>query len=312
MESFIKKYTSLELTVYKKENIDEANALLSRLIKEFEGIVADRGAIMAAKSSSPVRVLVVDDNAFDRQGLVRFLIRSGYEVVTAENGKDALAQLPGEKIDLIITDFQMPEMDGLDLLDQIKRGNLFQGPIVLNTNMSEAITRGAAAKRNLSPILEGVQIIGKSREEMASSLESLKKAGLLPANSSPTADGKDVGGINLDPSLLNLQIKRDKNWVPLPMDQQPPIENMNIEGFYPVIINVTPLPSLPILLGLEDGVAPDSAGKENTAAPSGQQKLSLRELSPAEHKARERDIIRIFTLPQSLPSSKGRDERKLG
>ena len=59
---------------------------------------------------------------------------------------------------------------------------------------------------------------------------------------------KPVGGINLDPSLLDLQIKRDGNGVPLPLLMQP-IGDMKIEGFFPVIINITPV-SLPLLLGL--------------------------------------------------------------
>jgi len=59
------------------------------------------------------------------------------------------------------------------------------------------------------------------------------------------------GGINLDPAMLNLQIKRDGKGIPLPINQQP-IGNMKIDGFMPVIINVTPINDLPLLLGLND------------------------------------------------------------
>ena len=62
----------------------------------------------------------------------------------------------------------------------------------------------------------------------------------------------DVGGIDLNPVMLDLQIKRDENGVPLPLPQQP-IGDMKIDGFYPVIINVTPIPSLPALLGMAEG-----------------------------------------------------------
>jgi hypothetical protein len=58
------------------------------------------------------------------------------------------------------------------------------------------------------------------------------------------------GGIDFNPALLDLQIKRDGNGVALPMNLQP-IEVMNIEGFLPVIINITPVVNLPLLLGLE-------------------------------------------------------------
>ncbi len=60
---------------------------------------------------------------------------------------------------------------------------------------------------------------------------------------------KRVGGINLDPKLLDLQIKRDGNGIPLPMNAQP-IRNMKIDGFFPVIINITPVQNLPFLLGI--------------------------------------------------------------
>ncbi|MCK5082887.1 MAG: hypothetical protein KAR31_08270, partial [Candidatus Omnitrophica bacterium] len=72
-------------------------------------------------------------------------------------------------------------------------------------------------------------------------------------------DGKRVGGINLNPELLDLQIKRDGNGVPLPMNLQP-IHRMKIDGFVPVIINVTPVVNLPLLLGFADSDKPfDSA-----------------------------------------------------
>lgn len=67
-----------------------------------------------------------------------------------------------------------------------------------------------------------------------------------------------VGGINFDPTLLNLQIRRDGQGVPLPLPQQN-LENININGLYPVIINILPVnvQTLPLLGQLE--TAPDVA-----------------------------------------------------
>ena len=59
-----------------------------------------------------------------------------------------------------------------------------------------------------------------------------------------------IGGIDLNPALMDLQIKRDGNGVPLPFNLQP-AEIMNIEGLLPVIINVTPVLNVPLLLGLD-------------------------------------------------------------
>ncbi len=66
------------------------------------------------------------------------------------------------------------------------------------------------------------------------------------------------GGIDFDPSKLNLQIKRDGRGVPLPLPQQN-LENININGLYPVIINIMPIntQTLPILSQVN--VKPDVA-----------------------------------------------------
>ncbi len=62
--------------------------------------------------------------------------------------------------------------------------------------------------------------------------------------------GQDtVGGIDLNPENLNMQIKRDGNGVPLPMQD---IQNIEINGFIPIIINITPVYNLPLLLGVHE------------------------------------------------------------
>ncbi len=79
------------------------------------------------------------------------------------------------------------------------------------------------------------------------------------AANAPVVRKTPVGGINLDPALLDLQIKRDANGVPLPIFQQP-LKDFKIDGFLPVIINVTPITNLPLLLGIaipKDGVPVD-------------------------------------------------------
>lgn len=58
------------------------------------------------------------------------------------------------------------------------------------------------------------------------------------------------GGIDLNPALLDLQIKQDANGIPLPLPQQP-IESMSIEGFIPIIIQAIPI-NLPLLLGIAE------------------------------------------------------------
>ena len=68
------------------------------------------------------------------------------------------------------------------------------------------------------------------------------------------------GGIDLNAAMLDLQIKRDANGVALPMKFQN-VQNINIDGFFPVIINITPVTSLPLLSELQkkEGQNPRSA-----------------------------------------------------
>ncbi|MBP9853300.1 MAG: hypothetical protein KBD53_00355 [Candidatus Omnitrophica bacterium] len=79
--------------------------------------------------------------------------------------------------------------------------------------------------------------------------------GDMKVNGVPVSNTKNPetpGGIDLNPELLDLQIKRDGNGIPLPMLQQPADLLKNIEGFIPVIINLTPVTNMPFLLGLVD------------------------------------------------------------
>lgn len=67
------------------------------------------------------RILVVDDEEGIREALLRFLTRSGHEVLTASNGKAALDQLHRGSMDLIITDVFMPDMDGVEFALKLRK-----------------------------------------------------------------------------------------------------------------------------------------------------------------------------------------------
>jgi len=67
------------------------------------------------------RILVVDDEENTRIALTRLLSREGYEVNTAANGLEALSCLRDRPAELIITDLNMPEMNGLAFLRELNR-----------------------------------------------------------------------------------------------------------------------------------------------------------------------------------------------
>lgn len=65
-------------------------------------------------------ILAVDDSASMRQ-MVSFTLRSsGYEVIEAVDGQDALDKLASREVDLVLTDQNMPRMDGLTLIRQLR------------------------------------------------------------------------------------------------------------------------------------------------------------------------------------------------
>jgi DNA-binding NtrC family response regulator len=67
------------------------------------------------------RILVVDDDAAMRIVLERTLTRDGHDVTLAINGADALRVLETSSFDLIITDLVMPDVEGLQLLREIRK-----------------------------------------------------------------------------------------------------------------------------------------------------------------------------------------------
>jgi DNA-binding NtrC family response regulator len=67
------------------------------------------------------RIAVVDDEQIIRESLSFILKKEGYNVEEAVNGKDALAKHEANPFDIIITDIEMPEMKGVDLLKQIRQ-----------------------------------------------------------------------------------------------------------------------------------------------------------------------------------------------
>lgn len=65
---------------------------------------------------SSVRVLVVEDSATMRAFLLAALEDQGYEVITAKSGFEALKLLPKERFHVVITDINMPDINGLELV----------------------------------------------------------------------------------------------------------------------------------------------------------------------------------------------------
>jgi two-component system chemotaxis response regulator CheY len=100
-----------------------------------------------------VRALIVDDSSVMRKIVERSLRQAGLDtllVLEAGTGLEGLEALRAERVDLILTDINMPSMDGLEFVRQIKAQNLAPGvPVIMITTESseehvkEAIHAGA-------------------------------------------------------------------------------------------------------------------------------------------------------------------------
>ena len=83
-------------------------------------------------------ILVTDDSAIMRMFLVMSLKRMlRVNITEAVNGVDALAKLKGGKFDLLLTDMNMPEMNGAELIRCVRIGMKSDMPIVIITTMGE-------------------------------------------------------------------------------------------------------------------------------------------------------------------------------
>jgi two-component system chemotaxis response regulator CheY len=83
-------------------------------------------------------VMTVDDSASVRQMVSFALSGAGYQVIEAENGKDAVDKLASGRVDLILTDLNMPVMDGIELVRTVRADPVHKFvPIVLLTTESQ-------------------------------------------------------------------------------------------------------------------------------------------------------------------------------
>ena len=85
-------------------------------------------------------ILTVDDSATIRQMLTLTLSDAGYGVVEAVDGEDALAKLAEHQIDMVITDLNMPKLDGIGLIREVRKlpDSRFVPIIMLTTESQES------------------------------------------------------------------------------------------------------------------------------------------------------------------------------
>lgn len=119
------------------QDLPETNEILSRLLQAV-GKSAPEAADVGGKS----RILVVEDSSMTRKVIKRSLEMDGYEVVEAEDGYHALAELHHSKPDLVLLDLILPGMDGYEVLGKIREDQALSTlPVIILTSRDSLLDK---------------------------------------------------------------------------------------------------------------------------------------------------------------------------
>ena len=112
----------------------------------------------AQPDKEPARVLLVEDSSFYRNMEKSYLVQEGYHVLEAENGQRAWELMQHEPVDLVVTDIEMPELNGFELTRRIRADeNLRHLPIIAVTSLSKEEERGHGMEAGLDAYLIKLQ-----------------------------------------------------------------------------------------------------------------------------------------------------------
>jgi len=203
------------------------------------GYLADLGVADMEKRTDVV-FTVVGDTTLEKKSEFFKINADIYIAIGEEGPSDQIYKLRKEDIFVIdLGEFMIPKLEEADFNSPQKKEQKERGGPRVN---DEEIYDGA-------------------------SIENTEETN-IQTTTDPTdrEDEKFYGGIDLNPTKLNLQIRRDGQGIPLPLDQQPP--TLNIDGLMPFIINVIPISvnQLPFILGM-DNCQDDTTGGDKQNCP---------------------------------------------
>jgi two-component system, chemotaxis family, chemotaxis protein CheY len=91
-------------------------------------------------------ILAVDDSATVRKFVSVALTMQGFTVVTACDGMDALEKLPNQQVDIVITDLNMPNMDGFELIKALRDNPAYKDiPVIILTSLTDDVSKDRGA-----------------------------------------------------------------------------------------------------------------------------------------------------------------------
>jgi CheY-like chemotaxis protein len=100
--------------------------------------MSSRSSANSTQPANGARILLVDDNANGLSARQSVLEELGHRIATAASGAEALEQFGRHKFDLVVTDFRMPRMDGLELIVRLRKQSP-EIPIILISGYVDAL-----------------------------------------------------------------------------------------------------------------------------------------------------------------------------
>ena len=181
------------------------------------------------------RVLVVDDEAMVTRSCKRILAEEGYEVETADNGRDGCSLALSRPYDLVMTDLKMPDMDGMDLIRSLRKQKPRMAVVVITgystiPSAVEAVRLGVsdyiekpfspreivdAASRALEPVADAARPARPARIEAGLVREVLSRAARDNAfGAALLASGSGaLSRYNLSPEAKAAIASGDEAWI---------------------------------------------------------------------------------------------------
>ncbi len=164
------------------------------------------------KPASEVRILLVEDDPFFQRVLQKRLAAAGYQVFTASDGREGMKAIVSFEPDLVLSDWMMPQVDGLELCQAVKTGLREAAPyfilltakgeisdrlLALETGADDYLVKPCDQGELMARIRAGLRIVSLTKE-LRATIRRLQEANAALASARPT-DG-DANGTG-DPSV---------------------------------------------------------------------------------------------------------------
>ena len=204
-------------------------------------------AMLTAKK----RILLVDD--YDRmlETYGRYLEKD-YDVVRAASAAEALDLLRGpggQRFDLVVTDYNMPKANGLSLSLTVQEE--FPGlPVIVHSEAKENVLQSITFPDNVVNVMQ--KAINEPEPFLVIVKRVLRQADPSQDQATLAEGDKDEftkGGIDFNPDNLDLRTNGDAVEIDLPPLDMKELSDPSFTGFTPVILEIVPVQSLPLLLG---------------------------------------------------------------